>query len=71
MQKLCSLCKTMIPKEDEDVFQEATTWTKTSTPVSQRAVPTGKYAHGGCVRGDNVPKLEVVGQEPLPLDEAL
>jgi hypothetical protein len=69
MQKLCALCSKIIPKDDKDFFEETTLWVKKTMPYGERIRTTGKYAHGACVRGDGVKaKVEVIGQEPLPLE---
>lgn len=69
MQKLCAMCKKMIPKDDKDFFEETTLWVKRTVPYAERIRSTGIYAHGSCVRGDEAKvKLEVVGQEPLPIE---
>lgn len=65
MQKLCALCKKMIPKDDPDVYEEITTWVKDHPLASERVRRTGVHAHGACVRGEK-PRVEVPGQEALP-----
>lgn len=65
----CTICKTEIPDDDKDVFEEQTTFKRPVSPgmpASTRHRPNGLAAHGKCVRGEESETIEQIpGQEPL------